>query len=308
MKVYKNSKAEQNVMSSYDKLLKLWNIGLEERDLTTSYGMTHVILCGKEHLPPLVLFHGVGDNSALMWVYNAKALSEHFRVIAIDTIGGPGKSRPNKNYNATFDVVQWIDEILSLLSLQNVYLTGVSNGTYLAQKYAASRPNQVIKLVCMAGSPPIGNFGSMKVMMKVFLPEALFPTKNNTIRLLRKLMGANHHVFTEEPTLFEHYYYLLKGFNNMAMRYHKIVHFNEEQIKAIQNKTLYLVGEDDPFAQLGAKQALLQYKMNAQFFPQVGHGINHEIADKVNEIVIGYLLRENYSPCICSSASSQGTE
>lgn len=280
-------------MSSYDKLLKLWNVDLEERDLNTSYGRTHVILCGKEHLPPLVLFHGVGDNSALMWVYNAKALSEHFRVIAIDTIGGPGKSRPNTNYNATFDVVQWIDEILSLLSissLQKVYMAGVSNGTYLAQKYAVSRPDQVIKLVCMAGSLPIGNFGSMKVMMKVFLPEALFPTKNNITRLLRKLTGANHRIFTDDPTLFEHYCYLLKGFNNMAMRYHKIVHFNEEQIKVIRDKTLYLAGEDDPFAQLGGKEALLQYKMNAQFFPQVGHGINHEIADQVNEIVIGYLL------------------
>lgn len=280
-------------MSSYDKLLKLWNVDLEERDLTTSYGMTHVILCGKEHLPPLVLFHGVGDNSALMWVYNAKALSEHFRVIAIDTIGGPGKSRPNENYNATFDVVQWIDEVLSLLSifsLQKVYIAGVSNGTYLAQKYAASRPDQVIKLVCMAGSLPIGNFGSMKVMMKVFLPEALFPTNNNITRLLRKLTGANHRIFTDDPTLFEHYCYLLKGFNNMAMRYHKIVHFNEEQIRAIRDKTLYLFGEDDPFAQLGGKEALLQFKMNAQFFPQVGHGINHEIADQVNEILIGYLL------------------
>ncbi|MNJ70452.1 hypothetical protein D3C77_669120 [compost metagenome] len=75
----------------------------------------------------------------------------------------------------------------------------------------------------------------------------------------------------------------------MAMRYHKIIHFNKDQIEAISNKTLYLVGEDDPFAQLGGKQSLLQYHMNAQFFPHVAHGINHEIAEQVNHIMINYL-------------------
>lgn len=295
MKVFKSKVAEKRVMDSYHLLLEAWNVETEERDIPTTYGDTHIILCGKESNPPLVLFHGVGDNSALMWVYNAKALAQHFRIIAIDTIGGPGKSKPNANYNKTFDVVKWIDETLAALGLDQgqVYIAGVSNGTYLAQKYGLHRPDKVMKIICMAGSVPVGNFGSMKMMMKIFFPEALFPTQNNVIKLLQKLTGSNSHVFTDNPIILEHYHALLKGFNNMAMRYHKIIHFNEDQIEAISSKTLYLVGEDDPFAQLGGKQALLQYRMNAQFFPRVGHGINHEIAEQVNLIMISYLNNTN---------------
>lgn len=290
MKVFKNQRLAQRILDTYDKLLERWEVDKEEREIMTTFGSTHVILCGTESSPPLVLFHGVGDNSALMWLYNAKPLAQHFRIVAIDTMGGPGKSRPNENYNKNFDVIQWIDEVLDQLLLDQIYVAGVSNGAYLAQKYGLHRPDRVMKILCMAGSIPVGNFGSMKMMMSIFLPEALFPTRHNATRLLRKLTGINIHVFTDHPLVLDHYLCLLKGFNNMAMRYHKITHFNDEQIKAISGKTLFLVGEDDPFAQRGGKQALLQYNMNAQFFPQVGHGINHEIAEEVNQLIISYLL------------------
>lgn len=85
-------------------------------DIDTTYGTTHVIACGNEDNPPLVLFHGVGDDSALMWNYNAKFLSEHYRIYAVDTIGGPGKSVPS-----------------------------VSHGGYLAQLYALHRLERVKK-------------------------------------------------------------------------------------------------------------------------------------------------------------------
>lgn len=68
-----------------------------------------MIECGTEDSPALVLFHGVGDDSALMWIYNAPELGRHFHLYAIDTMGGPGKSVPNGNYNKEFDDVRWID-------------------------------------------------------------------------------------------------------------------------------------------------------------------------------------------------------
>ena len=87
----------------------------------------------------------------------------------------------------------------------------------------------------------------------------------------------------------EHYRWLLKGFNNMAMRFHKIIPFDDEQINSIREKTLYLAGDDDPFMALGGKELLLRYKMNAKFFPAVGHGINHEISEIINRLMIEYL-------------------
>ena len=79
MKQYRSKKAGENIIRTYDMLLEEWDIVKEERMIPTSYGPTHVIICGKEEGLPLLMFHGVGDDSALMWIYNAKALGEHFR-------------------------------------------------------------------------------------------------------------------------------------------------------------------------------------------------------------------------------------
>jgi pimeloyl-ACP methyl ester carboxylesterase len=290
MKVYKSEKARERILDSYDRLLALWDTDTVELDIPTTYGTTHVILCGDREAPPLVLFHGVGDDSALMWLYNAKTLARRFRVFAVDTIGGPGKSRPNENYNKDFDDARWIDEVLAGLELGQVYMAGVSHGSYLTQHYGLHRPDRVIKMVCLAGTVPAGDYSPLKIMMKIFLPEALFPTKRNTAKLMRKLCGKNVRVFLDHPIVMEHYQHLLKGFHNMSMRFHKIERFTEEQTAAIRDKTLYLMGEEDPFARLGGKDALVRYAMDARFFPRVGHGINHEISEEINKILAGHLL------------------
>ena len=228
MKVFKNEKARKNILDSYNRLLEIWNVGKEEKDIVTAYRTTHVIVCGNDNNPPLVLFHGVGDNSLLMWLYNAEALLSHFRVYAIDTIGGPGKSCPNKNYDKNFDDIRWIDETLTGHLLEKVFMAGVSHGGYLAQYYGVYKPERVIKIISMAGTVPVGGSNPIKTMLKVFLPEALFPTERNTEKLLRKLSGKNSAVFTENHIIMEHYRWLLKGFNNMAMGFHKVISFSDE--------------------------------------------------------------------------------
>ena len=115
MKKYRSEKSGQAILETYDRILASWQCETKERDEETEYGTTHVIECGAEEAPALVLFHGVGDDSALMWIYNAPELGKHFHLYAIDTMGGPGKSVPNGNYNKEFDDVRWIDGVLDVL-------------------------------------------------------------------------------------------------------------------------------------------------------------------------------------------------
>lgn len=152
MKVYRSDKAKGNIYRTYDQLLTQWEVEVEEKDITTTYGTTHIILCGDKNKPPLVLFHGVGDNSALMWIFNAKELAKHFRIYAVDTIGGPGKSCPNSKYNKDFDTIKWLDEVFDSLELEQTYVAGVSNGSFMAHHYGIIRPDRVIKMICMSGS------------------------------------------------------------------------------------------------------------------------------------------------------------
>ena len=287
MKVYRSKKSGENIIRTYDSLLKEWGIPVEEKMIPTCYGDTHVIIFGKAGGMPLVLFHGVGDDSALMWLYNAKTLSEHFRLYAVDTIGGPGKSIMGEKYNSDFDDVIWIDEILKNLGLKKVSLAGVSHGGYLVQLYTLMRPEKVDKAISLSAAIPDGVVGSpMKIMMKIFLPEALFPTKSNVIKLMKKLSGEHFEVFTENALVMEHYTWLLKGFNNMAMGYHKVRNFSKEEIDKIRDKVFYLSGLEDPFEKMGGKEVLINANMNVKFFVGVGHGINHEIAEEINDVII----------------------
>ena len=76
MKRYKSEKARQNILRTYDLILAQWGVDLTERDLPGDFGTTHVICWGNREAPPLLLFHGVGDDSALKCLDNAKAMSQ----------------------------------------------------------------------------------------------------------------------------------------------------------------------------------------------------------------------------------------
>ncbi|WFR56590.1 alpha/beta hydrolase [Anaerocolumna sp. AGMB13025] len=287
MKVYRSEKAANKIRSTYDELLKQWGIPVKELMVPTMYGSTHIIITGKEDGKPLLMFHGVGDDSALMWIYNAKALGEYYKLYAIDTIGGPGKSLMGEKYNTSYDDVIWIDEIMNYFNLEKSSIIGVSHGGYLVQLYSLYRQEKIDKAISVSSSVPIDGSGSyLKTMMKIFLPEALFPTKKNVIRLLRKLSGSHVDVFTHNGIILKHYQWLLKGFNNMAMRYHKVRMFTEDEVEQIKDKIYYLVGLEDPFQKLGGAALLRKYNMNVKFYDGVGHGINHEIAEIINNEVI----------------------
>ncbi len=292
---YKSEQGGKLILETYNELVKAWGVAVTEEDVPTPYGSTHLLLAGTEDKPPLVLFHGVGDDAALMWLLNAKELSEHFHLIAVDTIGGPGKSEPNEAYFHSFDQAIWIDGILAAKGLDKVYLAGVSNGAYLTQVYTAKRPQRVIRAVCMAGAiAEKGRKSPIFRMMKVFLPEALFPNEKNALRLVKKLSGdpaAIDSIIRQHPVFLRHYIHLLKHFNNQSMFYHKVEGFDEEEIAVIREKTRILIGACDALAAgSDAYDSLKKHHMNHRVVENAGHALNMEKADLVNGEIIAHLL------------------
>ncbi|QEH70448.1 alpha/beta fold hydrolase [Cellulosilyticum sp. WCF-2] len=296
VKVYRSKKAEQAILRTYDELLKQWGISYEEQMISTRYGNTHVISWGKKDGLPIVLFHGVGDDSALMWYYNAKELGKHFQLFAVDTIGGPGKTKPGEAYGKGFDDALWIDDTLNGLGLAKASLIGVSHGGYLVQLYTVKRPERVqIPIVMAASVAAVKSGSSMKTMFKVFFPEALVPTRKNVQKLLSKMTGEHTEVFIENPLLLEHFCWLMRGFNNMAMKYHSISSLSEKEIELLRTKAFFLVGLEDPFEKLGGEAILREKKMRVKFFEGVGHGINHEIAEQINQEIIHIIEKNSFT-------------
>lgn len=292
MKVFKSEAGRRQVWESYDELVKQWGVAVEESDLETSFGSTHIIRAGSPDLPPLLLFHGVGDNSALMWIYNAKALAEHFHLIAVDTVGGPGKSRPNERYRRQgMDHTLWFGELLDGLRLEHAFVAGVSMGCLLAQIFLVAWPGRIKGIVGMAGLPSLQSVKSNPLRaMTVFLPEALFPTDKNIRKLMLKLSGSNASVFTENELIMRHYGQLLRHFNKMAMAKHPQKRFTAEEAAFFTDRSLFLVGDKDRIAYFpGCGQVLEKLGTAHEILPDTGHGINHEQADKVNQRVIEFL-------------------
>lgn len=289
LKRYKSSKGQQLIYESYNRLLENWHVSYVEKDIATSYGSTHIITVGSHTNPPLLLLHGTGDNSAMMWIYNIQQLSEYFYIIAIDAIGGSGKSEPNNQYYKQFDQTTWLDELLESLSIESTHIAGVSYGAYLAYHYAIKRPSKVNKIVCMAGSIAGSQFEVMSKMMKAFLPEALFPNEKNSKKLLRKLSGSNYSVFETNTELMNHWYYLLKYFNNKSMMQHRVTIFGHEQIKLLTNKSLFLIGDKDKLSYYPkAINRLNEYQLTYKIIENTGHSINHEQSELVNTEIINY--------------------
>lgn len=287
VKKYRSKKAGEKILRTYDQLLKTWGCELTEHDIGTTYGTVHVIETGKEDGIPMVLFHGVGDDAALMWVYNAKRLGERYKVYAVDTMGGPGKSVPNENYNKDFDDIRCIDEVFDGLGIEKAIIAGVSNGAYLVQAYTLKRPEKVIKGICIAGSVAVGGKKlAMLAILKIFMPEAMFPTDRNMVKLVQKLCGSHYSEFSGNPVVMEHFKSVLKGFNNAAMGYHKVEGLSPEEVDQIRAKITYLVGDEDPFQKLGGRELLIENKMDAVFYEDAGHALNHELHDEINEKIL----------------------
>ena len=296
MKIYKSKKGRQLLLKSYDRLLEKWGIDFAESDIHTRYGRTHIFTAGDRKNPPLMLFHGRGDHSALVWIHNMSAWAKHFYVIAVDTMGGPGKSLPNTAYNHHFDQNLWIDDILDTLHLKKVHLLGMSFGGVIVQTYTAKRSQRVDKAISIAAGLLFIDHKHMlwwkyAKAIRMFLPGIALPTKKNVQRLIHKLSGTNSHVLLQDEDIMAHWQLLIKYFNNWSMRHHKMVLLNNGQINIIRDKILFIIGDKDKIVYKDETITILdKHQMDYHIVKDAGHVINHEQSEAINTLVIRYFL------------------
>lgn len=290
VKVFKSDAGKEQVLRSYNELLGDWGTEVRELDIETPYGTTHCITAGEAGLPPLLLFHGVGDNSAVMWLLNIWELSRHFCCIAVDTLGGPGKSLPGARFNKqNFNQVDWINGVAEGLKLEQFYVAGVSNGAYMAFNYAINEPGRVLKAVCMEGGMVTAPLKSMIQTLLMMFPEIMVPTRKNLLKVARKLSSPASGLFDKHPEVGEHLVLLMKNHNQQAMFAHKLQRYDKDKAVAVRDKLYFLLGDyklehKKEFAGI-LKDDGFHYKV----IPDAGHGINHEQPERVNRELIEFL-------------------
>ncbi len=138
---FKSDAAERRFDAAYAALIQRWPVPCEEIDVPTRFGTTHVVASGRPDAPALVLLHCM-MGAALVWRPNAAALSEHFRVYAIDVPGQPNRSvltRPIRNRHEQAD---WFVDLLEALKTPRASIVGNSYGGFLALNQAALTPER----------------------------------------------------------------------------------------------------------------------------------------------------------------------
>ncbi|ANE46060.1 hypothetical protein SY83_06915 [Paenibacillus swuensis] len=292
VKVFKNESGRTQVLSSYNRILEMWSIDFQEHDVKSKYGTTYCITSGSRGNPPLLLFHGVGDNSAVMWVLNIKELSRHFYCISVDTIGGPGKSIPNENYKKnSFNQTDWINEIVEHFNIENFNIAGVSNGAYMAYNYTTVNSERVNKVVCMEGGMVTKPIKTMIQTLLLMFPEILIPTHQNMLKIMKKLSSPNSDIFDKYPSIVEHLVLLMKNHNQQAMFVHKLEKYDKEKGAAIRNKLYFLIAEHRINIRKDFINILDSDGFRYKVIPNAGHGINHEQPDIINNEIIRFLKK-----------------
>ncbi len=146
--IYKSVAGEKAVMALYDSLLARWPVPYQTSNISTHYGNTFVIASGNETASPLLLLHGAGSNS-VTWAGDVSEYSRDYRVYAVDLLGEPGKSSPNRPAWDSSAYAEWLEDVLDGLKIEKIRLIGLSQGGWTAIKFAVYKPERVEKLVLL---------------------------------------------------------------------------------------------------------------------------------------------------------------
>ena len=98
--VFKTEAGRDKVRAYYNRVLDQFPFG--QRYVETTFGRTFMLTAGHESNPPIILLHGSCSNSAF-WFPEIMALSNNFRVYAVDIVGEAGNSeeyRPDLSSDA----------------------------------------------------------------------------------------------------------------------------------------------------------------------------------------------------------------
>ena len=91
LSLYKSEEGYEKMMSWYERVSDEITVVHKSIFADTRFGKTHIIEAGDANQKPVLLIPGVAG-CAPLWRHQINAFSEHFRVLAIDIVGQPGKS------------------------------------------------------------------------------------------------------------------------------------------------------------------------------------------------------------------------
>jgi len=234
---------EKEVLCAYQAIMDKWTPPYKELTIPTSFGETHVIVSGPEDAPPVVLLHALLA-SAMSWYRNVDALSQSYRVYAVDVIGEGNKSRPIKPITSLDDFLHWFTEVIDGLGIDTLYLAGNSYGGFTGAYYAMKLPERIRKLVLIGPAATISPMRPFYTHM--FIPKAVygfFPKVPGVKRVMHSSVDWMHKGLPRDP-LWEPLFYTSMVYGGLINQVFPRM-YSKEEIAQIKAKVLLLLGEQE---------------------------------------------------------------
>ncbi len=282
---------------------------MADSSLRSSYVMagrikTHYSEIGQNG-PPVVLCHGGGAGSSGEAGFAAlmRELGKKFRVYALDSVGGYGNTDPY--FPCTEGVQTRVDQLeafMDTLCLDQVCVSGNSQGAWVAAKYALQHPDRVKKLLLVASATIFTAMGlkspeseGMRVLraydgtqesMRRML-EVLVCDKSKVTDELVKLRNdaANRPGAEESRRIFQEGMQRLIRDPNMRLKF-DMTH----TLPKLTIPTMFIWGEQDKFApvELGRQLEKLLPNIKFQYVANAGHQVQNDQPEQVSKLMMEF--------------------
>jgi pimeloyl-ACP methyl ester carboxylesterase len=135
--------------AAHRAMVATWPVAPEDKWITSPSGRTHLLACGPEDAPPVLLVPGMAT-PGVMWTAQIEALAPAHRVYAVDLPGNVGFSEPAKRPRGFDYFARWFVEVLDALGVERADYVGMSYGGCVGAQIALAVPHRIRRLVLMA--------------------------------------------------------------------------------------------------------------------------------------------------------------
>jgi pimeloyl-ACP methyl ester carboxylesterase len=274
----------QKVLAHYDKAIDSMGIPYEDRFLETSFGLTHVIVCGNDKGKPIVLWHGQNANATtyIRWI---PALAQAYCLYAVDTIGGMGKSAATRPSRKGTAYGEWAAEVVKALDLQQANMIGISNGGWLILKLGGVAAELIASAILLssAGLMPV----SMKLVWQIVTRSVNKDPRVIAERLVELLSPPD---LPADPFYIDFFELILTS----KFRGEQIApRITDEELQTLNAPVYILMGQYersfDAYKALERGVNLLPNVTRAELVPGVGHSMEHREPEWVINRISDYL-------------------
>ncbi|OHU97414.1 hypothetical protein BKN37_21950 [Mycobacterium talmoniae] len=173
--MFKSDQARAEYCHLYDNAIAQSSVPVEEVDVETSFGTTHVLTAGDPSRPPLIALHAM-SMGATMWLPLLPALTPAHRVCMVDAVGDVSKSVARAVLSSAERVTEWIDEVLDKLDIERAAFVAASLGTWMATHYAMAHPERVERLA-LVGPAGIVSPQHPRWLLRAFVNGRIRPSR-----------------------------------------------------------------------------------------------------------------------------------